>query len=781
MTAHGTGEIAAPVPRAPEGGASAASAIEQPAVARPPLAGVAEAADLARRVLSYDPRADAGLIERAGLLAAEAHAGQTRENGDPYIIHPLAVAGILAGHRLDTATIATALLHDVAEDTAVGLKEINRLFGAEVARLVDGVTKLTRIELQSERTKQAENLRKLVLAMSEDIRVLLVKLADRLHNMRTLHFVPQPERRRKTARETLELFAPLAERIGMDALKTELETLAFQELHPEARQTIAARLAFLRGQGADLIRDIERDLRRVLVAHEVPVLDVVGREKAAYSIWRKMQKKNVAFEALSDVMAFRVVVEDRAQCYAALGAVHDAYRVVPGRFKDYISTPKSNGYQSLHTGVTVPERRNAKIEVQIRTREMHEVAEYGVAAHWIYKQGNGDGGAKGPPRRYPWVRALLDILDNAEGPQDFLDHTKLELHRDLVFCFSPKGDLIELPRGATPVDFAYQVHSQVGDNCVGAKVNGKIVPLRHQLENGDQVEIITARGGSPNPAWERFVVTGKARARIRRFVHARQREEQAQNGRAAIAKAARQEGLDALSEKLLEGALKALKQPGLEELYVAVGSGALTPREVVHAAVPELRSPPRIADPSPLARPRGRLGAGPLLGRAAERPGSGGARGAGGPGPGGLPITGLVSGMPYHFAGCCHPLPGERIIGIVTTGKGVTVHAADCHSLEAFSQTPERFLDVDWDETASGARTGRVLVETRNRPSALSALADAVAKQDGVVTGLKVLHRDADSCEVALDIEVTDLRHLERIMAILRAPVENLRVERARG
>jgi GTP pyrophosphokinase len=770
------------MPRAPEGGSSAAPpVIEQPAAAGQPPAplGVAEASELARRVLSYDPRADAGVIERAGRLAAEAHAGQARENGDPYITHPLAVAGILAGHRLDTATIATALLHDVAEDTAVGLKEIGRLFGAEVARLVDGVTKLTRIELQSERTKQAENLRKLVLAMSEDIRVLLVKLADRLHNMRTLHFVPQPERRRKTARETLELFAPLAERIGMDALKTELETLAFQELHPEARQTIAARLAFLRGQGADLIRDIERDLRRVLDGHGVPVLDVVGREKAPYSIWLKMQKKNVAFEALSDVMAFRVVVEDRAQCYAALGAVHDAYRVVPGRFKDYISTPKSNGYQSLHTGVTVPERRNAKIEVQIRTREMHEVAEYGVAAHWIYKQAGG--GEKRPQRRYPWVRALLDILENAEGPQDFLDHTKLELHRDLVFCFSPKGDLIELPRGATPVDFAYQVHSQVGDNCVGAKVNGKIVPLRHHLENGDQVEVITARGGTPNPAWERFVVTGKARARIRRFVHARQREEHAQNGRAAIAKAARQEGLDALSERLLDGALKALKQPGLEELYVAVGSGVLTPREVVHAAVPELRSPPRVADPSPLARPRGRLGAGPLLGRAADRPAAGGAARGGGPASGGLPITGLVSGMPYHFAGCCHPLPGERIIGIVTTGKGVTVHAADCHSLEAFSQTPERFLDVDWDQTASGARTGRVLVETRNRPSALSALTDAVAKQDGAVTGLKVLHRDADSCEVALDIEVTDLRHLERIMATLRAPAENLRVERARG
>ena len=733
-------------------------------VAPPP--GIEEVRALASRVAAYDPRADATLIERAGELAAEAHAAQQRENGDPYITHPIAVAEILAGYRLDAASIATALLHDVVEDTSVGLKEIERRFGAEVARLVDGVTKLSRLELQSERTKQAENFRKLVLAMSEDIRVLLVKLADRLHNMRTLHFVPQPERRRKTARETMEIYAPLAERIGMDALKTELETLAFQELNPEARQTIAARLTFLRGQGANLIKEIEEDLKRVLTEHEVPFLDVTGREKSPYSIWLKMQKKNVAFEALSDVMAFRIIVPEKAHCYAALGAVHAAYRMVPGRFKDYISTPKSNGYQSLHTGVTVPERRNAKIEVQIRTREMHEVAEYGVAAHWIYKQGEEVAKDR---RRYPWVRALLDILENAEGAQDFLEHTKLELHHDQVFCFTPKGDLIELPRGATPVDFAYEVHSQVGDSCVGAKVNGKIVPLRTQLENGDHVEIITARGGTPNPAWERFVVTGKARARIRRFVRARQREEHQQQGRAAIAKAFRQEGLD-FSEKLLEGAVKALKQPGLEELYLAVGSGQIPPREVVHAAVPELKSPPRAADvlQLPLVRPRGRLGQGPVVARA-DRAAPG------------MPVTGLVSGMPYHFAGCCHPLPGERIVGIVTTGKGVTIHAADCHMLESFAQTPERFLEIDWEEASAIRHTGRILVQTRARPSAIGTLTESVAQQDGVVTGLKVLRRDPDACEMALDVEVTDLRHLERIMASLRAAAGTLRVERVRS
>jgi len=750
---------APPVARAPDG------------FARGTLGPLEHVASLADRVAGYDPKADVALITRAGALATEAHATQRRENGDPYITHPLAVAEILVGYRLDAATIATALLHDVAEDTATGLKEIERGFGAEVARLVDGVTKLTRIELQSERTKQAENLRKLVLAMSEDIRVLLVKLADRLHNMRTLNFVPALERRQRTARETLEIFTPLAERIGMDALKTELETLSFQELQPEARATIAARLTFLRGQGADLIHEIERDLKRVLAGHGVIALDVLGREKSPYSIWRKMQKKNVAFEALSDVMAFRVLVPDRAACYTALGAVHDAYRTIPGRFKDYISTPKSNGYQSLHTGVTVPERAHAKIEVQIRTPEMHEVAEYGVAAHWIYKQGTATAG--GERKRWPWVRALLDILENAEGPQDFLDHTRLELHRDQVFCFSPKGDLIELPRGATPVDFAYEVHSQVGDACVGAKVNGRIVPLRHQLENGDQVEIITARGGTPNPAWERFVVTGKARARIRRFVHARQRQENQEGGRSALAKAFRQEGLD-FSEKLLDAALKPLKQASVEDLYLAVGTGALAPKEVVHAAVPELRSPPRQIDALSLARPRGRLGAGPILGRA-ER-GNGRATA-----PTAMPVTGLVSGMPYTFAGCCHPLPGERIVGIVSTGKGVSIHAADCQTLEAFAQTPERFLDVEWDASASVGHVGRILVETRAKAGQMGTLADAVASQDAALVGLKVLRRDGDGCEVALDVEVADLRHLERIMATLRAPADTIRVERARG
>ncbi|GGG25604.1 GTP pyrophosphokinase [Caldovatus sediminis] len=795
MTTARDARAEAPAPRAPEGLSggmaepAAAVAVAPPAMAPGGAEPDAMAAALLRRLAANDPKADLGLVEAAYRFAAEAHAGQQRENGDPYITHPLAVAEILAGFRLDAGTIATALLHDVAEDTPVGLKEIQKRFGADIARLVDGVTKLTRLELQSERTKQAENFRKLVLAMSEDIRVLLVKLADRLHNMRTLDHVAQPERRRRTARETMEIYAPLAERIGMEALKTELETLAFRELNPDAWATIAARLSFLRGQGADLIAEIEEDLRRVLAEAEVPVIEVQGREKAPYSIWLKMQRKNVAFEQLSDIMAFRVIVPDKADCYAALGAIHSAYRVVPGRFKDYISTPKTNGYQSLHTGVTVPARRNAKIEIQIRTREMHEVAEYGVAAHWLYKQGGEAAREQG--RRYPWVRALLEILENAAEPQEFLEHTKLELHRDQVFCFTPKGDLIELPRGATPVDFAYQVHSEVGDSCVGAKVNGRIVPLRHQLENGDQVEIITARGGTPNPAWERFVVTGKARARIRRFVHARQRQEQQENGRAAVAKAFRQEGLD-FSEKLVEPALKALKQPDLDALWHAVGSGSITAREVVHAAVPELRTPPRPAGAPTLARPRGRLGAGPLLtaaaieGKGEARGGAAGRRGPGsGPRDSAMGILGLIPGMAVHFAGCCHPLPGERIVGIVTTGRGVTIHRSDCHTLESFAQTPERFLDVEWDYGGGlppgVTHTGRIGLVAENAPGALAALTTAIAKQEGQVSNLRIVHRAADHLEMLVDVEVSDLRHLANIIAALRACPGVSEVERARG
>jgi GTP pyrophosphokinase len=738
---------------------AAALAPEGPlTVADAPAPGEAEALDFARRAAAGDPRLDGALIAEAARFAARAHRAQCRKNGEPYILHPIAVAGILAGYRLDTASLCTALLHDVVEDTDVPLAEIERRFGAEVARLVDGVTKLSRIEVQSERTKQAENLRKLLLAMSADLRVLLVKLADRLHNMRTLSFVPKPEKRQQTARETLEIYGPLAERIGMEELKTELETLSFRELNPDAWSTIAQRLTYLRGRGADVIPGIEAELRTVLEKYGVPVEEVTGREKSPYSIWRKMQAKNVAFEGLSDVMAFRIIVPEKQHCYLALGAIHDAFKVIAGRFKDYISTPKTNGYQSLHTGVLLPGRREeAKIEVQIRTREMHQVAEYGLAAHWVYKQG---AEAAGAARSYPWVRALIEILENEPEANDALESTKLELHRDLVFCFSPKGDLIELPSGATPVDFAYHVHSQVGDACVGAKVNGRIVRLHDKLENGDQVEIITAKGGKPNPAWEKFVVSGKARARIRRFAQAEERARARDEGRTAIVKAFRANGLE-FQEKMLEPALKPLRQIGLDELYHAVASGGVSPKDVVHAVYPELRPTPRSVEPTGLVAPRGK----PTQKR---------------PGVPAMPVTGLLNGMSLHFAGCCHPIPGDRIVGIVTTGKGVTIHTDGCHMLENFSATPERFLDVDWDLDAveQSHRTVRLSVEAVDRPDLLSGLANAITKQRGALTGLKVQKRDADECDLTLEVEVRDTRHLAEIMGTLRACGGVMRVDR---
>src|SRR6201998_3118748 len=504
--------------------------------------------ELVELVKSYDPNADEGALNRAYVYSIKAHGSQLRASGDPYFSHPIEVAGILGQMKLDTASIVTGLLHDTVEDTVATLDDIERQFGPEITRLVDGVTKLSRIELQSDQTKQAENFRKLVLAMSEDIRVLLVKLADRLHNMQTLRCIGAGEKRGRTARETMDIYAPLAERLGMQRMKDKLEGLAFAELYPDARASILARRDFLRDKGAGVVPRILAELHRKLEEGGVPSAVVSGREKSAYSIWRKMQRKNVAFEQLADLMAFRVLVDNVGDCYHALGIIHSAYHVVPGRFKDYISTPKPNNYRSLHTGVIGPEQQ--RIEVQIRTREMHEVAELGVAAHWTYKQDAGT--TEGP--QYRWLRELLDVLAHASGPEEFLEHTKLEMFQDQVFAFTPKGDLIALPRGATPVDFAYAVHSEIGDTCVGAKINSRLVPLRTQLANGDQVEIITSKAKTPSPTWERFVVPGTARARIRRFIRTQQRAQYLDLGRAILLKAFRHEGHE-LSENALEEVL----------------------------------------------------------------------------------------------------------------------------------------------------------------------------------------------------------------------------------
>ena len=718
--------------------------------------------ELVERVKAYDPDADEDLLNRAYVFAMKAHGSQTRASGDPYFSHPLEVAGILTQMKLDTASIVTALLHDTVEDTGATVEQIERLFGTEIARLVDGVTKLSRIELQNvegqtDQAKQAENFRKLVLAMSEDIRVLLVKLADRLHNMRTLYHLKNPEKRKRIARETIEIYAPLAERIGIHQMKDELEDLSFAELNPAGRDSILARLAFLRSEGGGLVSCIISELKRNLGEHGLPQAAVTGREKTPYSIWRKMQRKDVAFEQLSDIMAFRVIVGSVEQCYQALGIIHARYPVIPARFKDYVSTPKPNGYRSIHTAVIGPERQ--RIEVQIRTQEMHEISELGVAAQWAYKQGRNRTDGK----QYRWLRELLDILEHAQKPEEFLEHTKLELFQDQVFCFTPKGDLIALPRGATPVDFAYAVHSQVGDTCVGAKINGRMLPLRAQLQNGDQVEIVTSKAQTPSPAWERFVVTGKARARIRKFVRTQQRAQYIDLGRALLQKQWRHEGYD-FSEKALDNVLKIFQAGNAEDLLASVGAGIQSAREVFNAVFPGHKAQPSAEHRDdkiiPLNRQRAR-------GRK-EAP---------------LPIRGLIPGMAVHYAGCCHPLPGDRIVGIVTTGKGVTIHTIDCETLESFNETPERWIDVSWESGPDSPEehVGRLNVIIANEPGSLGTLSTVIGKNGGNINNLKIANRNPDFFEMLIDIEVKDLKHLTNIIAALRAtPVINS-VDRARG
>lgn len=711
--------------------------------------------ELVEKVKSYDPSSDEDALNRAYVFAMRAHGNQKRESGDPYFSHPLEVAGILTDYRLDTNSIITALLHDTIEDTDATSEEIEEQFGVEVAQLVDGVTKLTQIELQSEESDQAENFRKLVLAMSEDIRVLLVKLADRLHNMRTLHFIGNREKRRRIALETMEIYAPLAERIGMQEFKNELEDLSFAELNPEARESITSRLKFLRNEGKDNVDAIVKELKETLAEQTISA-EVYGREKSPYSIWRKSQKKNISFEQVSDVIAFRIVVDTVEDCYRALGVIHGAYMMVPGRFKDYISTPKPNGYQSLHTGVIGPERQ--RIEVQIRARHMHEVAEMGVAAHWQYKTNTDPKSGK----QYRWMRELLDIMEHAANSDDFLEHTKLEMFPDQVFAFTPKGEVIALPAGATAIDFAYAVHSEIGDTCVGTKINGRPMPLRTELENGDQVEVITSPAQTPSPTWENFATTGKARARIRRFVRLRQREEYITLGKSILERGFQKEGYE-FAEKAFDDVFAIFSVESAEDLYAEVGAGQITGRDVIEAVFPGTKEKSHSSKVVQLFRRRGKK----------KKKGDPTAS---------VPIKGLIPGMALHFAGCCHALPGDRIVGIVTKGRGITIHTIDCETLEEFADTPERWVDVSWEEDAnSERRAGRIEIVVTNEPGSLGELSMVIAKNDGNINNLKITNRSQDFFDISVDIEVHDLKHLRNIIAALRAsPVINS-VDRARG
>ncbi len=700
--------------------------------------------ELVDLVKSYDPYADEDALNKAYVFAMKKHGAQLRASGDPYYSHPVEVAGILTKFKLDTSSIIAGLLHDTVEDTETTIEEVRENFGDQVASIVDGLTKLAMIELKSSNSKQAENFRKLLLAMSEDIRVLLIKLADRLHNMRTLHFLEKPEKRARIAKETLDIYAPLAERIGIQEIKTELEEIAFAELHREAYESIIARLSFLREKGSDIVPQIISELQKDMQDNGIKA-KITGREKSPYSIWRKMQQKNASFEQLSDIMAFRVCVEDIATCYQVLGIIHSKYHMVPRRFKDYISTPKPNGYRSLHTGVIGP--NNTRIEIQIRTHDMHEIAEKGVAAHWAYKQGQQAVGTN-----FRWIRELLEILEQASNPEEFLENTKLEMYNDQVFCFTPKGDLIGLPIGSTPVDFAYAVHSNVGDTCVGAKINGEIRPLRTVLQNGDQVDILTSKAQHPSTEWERFVVTGKAKAAIRRYVRAHKREQFIILGTQLLERTFKNENLE-FSEKSLVEILPNFEAESIEDIYAKIGEGLITAWEVLKALHPTHKQ-------SRLTKVVNGIKDKALLKtkkKASKKPDS-------------SKIKGLIPGMAIYYAGCCHPLPGDRIVGIVTTGKGVAIHTIDCKCLEKFSNEPERWLDISWDDGVidEGIHIGRVKIMLNNEPGALGELSNIVARCGGNIANLNISYKTISYFELLIDIEVKDVKHLNDIISALK-------------
>lgn len=681
--------------------------------------------ELVERVLAYDPEADEAMLNRAYVYTVQKHGTQKRASGDPYFSHPVEVAGLMTELKLDQETIVTALLHDTLEDTLATAEEIEKLFGPDVARLVDGVTKLSKIEAMGESERAAENLRKFFLAMSEDIRVLLVKLADRLHNMRTLHFIRSEDKRRRIARETMDIYAPLAERVGMYEYMREMQLLAFEQLEPEAYATITGRLAQIRSSEGGQVDAIALSIKQALAEAGLKV-EVSGREKHPYSIWKKMAERHVSFEQITDIMAFRVLTDSQEDCYRALGVLHTTWQMIPGRFKDYISTPKSNGYRSLHTALIF--ENSMRMEVQIRTREMHRTNEFGLAAHWAYKHGQRPDGQVG------WLRDLIEIVDASHDAEELLEHTRLAIYQDRIFAFTPKGQLHQLPKGSTPVDFAYAVHSDLGSFAVGAKINGRHMPLRTALTNGDVVEIIKSRNASPQLSWLSFVVTGKARAAIRRAVRAKERAEVAAIGRKLF-----EQIVERLPSKIGKKALKdAVKRLGLaseEELMVAIGTAKLEDRAVMEALVPG--SSKHFAEPEHWPKQ--------------ERA---------------ISIRGLTAGMAFHLADCCHPVPGDRIVGIRQAGKGVEVHAIDCLTLA--SGVDADWLDLSWGERTTGA-VGRIRMVLYNRPGTLAEAAGIFAGNRANIAALENASRDELFSTYEVEIEVTDLAHLTRIVSALRA------------
>ena len=735
--------------------------------------------ELVERVRRYNPATDEALLDRAYVYAMRAHGSQRRASGDPYFSHPLEVAAILTDLKLDDATIAAALLHDTIEDTEATRAEIDATFGPDIGALVEGLTKLKKLDLVSKEAKQAENLRKLLLAIASDVRVLLVKLADRLHNMRTLEYVP-PEKRRRIAEETLDIYAPLAGRMGMHEMREELEDLSFRVLNPEAYKVITQRLAALAARSESLISEIEQQLTRKLADRGISA-EVKGRQKRPYSIWRKMERKAVGFEQLSDIFGFRVVCVTAEDCYRALGVVHTTWPVVPGRFKDYVSTPKQNDYRSIHTTVIGPGRQ--RVELQIRTRDMHEIAEYGIAAHALYKDVHGSPTEllSRESNAYAWLRRTVELLAEGSNPEEFLEHTKLELFHDQVFCFSPKGKLIALPRRATAIDFAYAVHTDVGTNAVGCKINGKIAPLVSELQNGDEVEILTSKAQvAPPAAWEGLVVTGKARAAIRRATRTAVREQYAGLGRRIVERLF-QRAKKPYSDEVLQGALPRLARASIDDVMAAVGRGEMKASDVARAMFPDYKEE-RVATAAAAAPKPGADWFGLAKAKAVKFKVPGRDKGPEVHGPA-IPIRGINFDLPVRFAPNGGAVPGDRIVGILNPGEGITIYPIQSPALKEFDDTPERWLDVRWDvdEDTPQRFPARIAVQSVNEPGSLAAIAQVIADNDGNIDNIRMHRRSPDFTDVTIDLEVYDLKHLTAIIAQLRAKPVVAKVERVNG
>jgi RelA/SpoT family (p)ppGpp synthetase len=728
--------------------------------------------DLIDNVKKYNPATNEDLLNRAYVYAMRAHGEQKRASGDPYISHPLEVAAILTRLKLDDATIAAALLHDTIEDTDATRTEIDRLFGHDIGLLVEGLTKLKRLDLVSKEAKQAENLRKLLLAIADDVRVLLIKLADRLHNMRTLEYQP-PASRRRTADETLEIYAPLAGRMGMQEMREELEDLAFRELNPDAYKVLTERLETLAAKSSGWITEIEQQLAKKLADRGITA-EVSGRRKRAYSIWRKMERKAVGFEQLSDIFGFRVVVGDIGECYQALGIVHTSWPVVPGRFKDYISTPKQNDYRSIHTTVIGPGKQ--RVELQIRTREMQQIAEYGIAAHALYKDelGSPTEMLSRESSAYAWLRRTIELLAEGSNPEEFLEHTKLELFHDQVFCFTPKGKLIALPRGATPIDFAYAVHTDVGNMAIGAKINGKIGPLSAPLQNGDEVQILTSKAQTAPPsAWESIVVTGKARDAIRRATRDAVRSQYAGLGRRIVEKLCARAKIEYSDEKL-EGALPRLARASIDDVMAAVGRGEMKASDVARAMYPDYKDE-RVAPVVPKTESGwfGLTFAKALKFKVPDEGESGAA----------IPIRGINSDLPVRFAPQGGAVPGDRIVGIMTPGEGITIYPIQSDALKQFEDEPERWLDVRWDvdDTAPQRFPARLAVHSVNEPGTLAQITQVIAEHDGNIDNIRMTRQSPDFTELTIDLEVYNLKHLTSIISQLRAKKVVANAERVNG